>query len=119
MIRADDRAVHQILLNLLSNSIKFTDPGGVIELTLTADAKQNAVIGISDTGRGISEYKLDNILLPFNQAATNQIAHEGGTGLGLSIVKALVELHDGQLQIDSKLGQGIRETVSLPTARPD
>ena len=117
-IRADERAIRQILLNLLSNSIKFTEPGGSIELTLTVDSKDHAVIEVSDTGRGIPEDKLENILLPFNQVATNQIANEGATGLGLSIVKALVDLHAGRLEIASELGNGTKVTVMLPTTPP-
>ncbi len=110
----DERAVRQILLNLLSNGVKFTPRGGTVSLTATARAGGVDLI-VSDTGIGIPDDQLDRVLKPFEQLDNRFSRTHGGTGLGLSLVRGLVNLHGGTLVIDSTVGVGSRFTVHLPT----
>jgi two-component system cell cycle sensor histidine kinase PleC len=112
-IVADRRGVMQILLNLLSNAVKFTEPGGSVKVTC-ATRPDNIVIRVEDTGIGIPANKLSNITRPFEQAANHYTREHEGTGLGLAITKELVELHGGNLYIDSTVGVGTTVTVRLP-----
>ena len=109
----DPRAFKQIVLNLVSNAVKFTEPGG--QVTVAAEvAGSQLVLRISDTGVGIAPDDLKRIGAPFFQAGkTYQRRHEG-SGLGLSIVKSLVALHLGELTVQSRLGEGTVVTVKLP-----
>jgi cell cycle sensor histidine kinase DivJ len=110
---ADKRAVQQILLNLVSNAIRFTDRGGTV--TVAARAEAAAIIFVvEDDGVGINEADLARVGEPYFQAAASYERRHGGTGLGLSIVKGLVRLHGGDLSIKSRIGQGTRVTVRLP-----
>jgi PAS domain S-box-containing protein len=112
-IEADRRAIKQILLNVLSNSIKFTPEGG--RVTLTATASKNAItIEIRDTGTGIPNEKLATLTDPFVRGESDPYKSQEGTGLGLAIVKSLVNLHDGDLTIESEVGVGTTVTVKLP-----
>jgi cell cycle sensor histidine kinase DivJ len=112
-IVADKRALKQIVLNLLSNSIKFTDRGGCVTVSARADGMQLA-LAVEDTGVGISEDDLPRLGEPFFQARTAYDRRHDGTGLGLSIVRGLVALHGGQLEIRSRLGKGTQVHVRLP-----
>jgi len=109
---ADKRALNQILLNLLSNAIRFTDRGGKIIVSARSDAAA-IVFAVEDDGVGISDEDLARVGEPYFQARASYRRH-GGTGLGLSIVKGLVRLHGGELNIRSRLGEGTRVTVRLP-----
>ncbi len=112
-IFADKRAVNQILLNLFSNAIKFTDRGGRVIVSAMREGPC-VVFTVEDTGVGIDADDLPRIGDPFFQArATYDRRHEG-TGLGVSIVKGLVALHGGELDIRSRPGEGTRVTVRLP-----
>jgi cell cycle sensor histidine kinase DivJ len=114
-VNGDPRAFKQIVLNLVSNAIKFTERGGRVRVSATA-ADGNLTLCVTDTGIGIAADDLKRIGDPFFQAgagATYQRRHEG-TGLGLSIVKSLVALHGGEMKIDSLLGEGTAITVVLP-----
>ncbi|MEQ9328859.1 MAG: PAS domain-containing sensor histidine kinase [Rhodospirillales bacterium] len=113
---ADSRLVRQILLNILSNAIKYTGIGGSI--TVTAGLSDGILFfSVSDTGIGIAEEDLDHVLEPFGQArAAAEITHPG-TGLGLAICKHLAELHGGRLKLDSKVGIGTTATVFMPSNR--
>ncbi len=117
MVRADLRAIRQILLNLLSNAVKFTDPGGDVSVRAEMDQKDSLSIVVADSGVGIAAEDMETILTPFSQVFTNGLANEGGTGLGLSIVNSLVGLQNGFLDIDSKLGEGTRVTVRFPISK--
>ena len=112
-IVADKRSVNQILLNLLSNAIRFTDRGGTVTISVRAEAAQMTFV-VEDDGVGINETDLARIGEPYFQAATSYDRRHNGTGLGLSIVKGLVRLHGGDIAIRSRVGQGTRVTVSLP-----
>jgi two-component system, cell cycle sensor histidine kinase DivJ len=110
---ADKRAVNQILLNLVSNAIRFTDRGGKVTVSARAEAA-NITIAIEDSGVGISDDDLARVGEPYFQAGSSYDRRHGGTGLGLSIVKGLVDLHGGELSIRSRIGEGTRVTVRLP-----
>lgn len=110
---ADPLAIKQILINIVSNSIKFTPAGGIVYLK-AEEVDNHQVIIISDNGVGISEKALKTITQPFIRDDENTKKFHEGTGLGLSIVKALVRLHDGELRIESTLGEGTTVTIILP-----
>lgn len=110
---ADRRATRQILLNLLSNAVKFTPEGGKITMSAN-DSKQETTIKIADTGEGIPEDKLPNLTEPFVRGEQDPFKPVEGWGLGLSITNSLVDLHDGQLDIQSTVGKGTTVTVTLP-----
>ncbi len=112
-VRADKRAVKQILLNLLSNAIKFTPAGGSIGVSVHTESGF-AVIGVSDTGIGISAEDLDRLGTPFEQVNSDPMLTKGGPGLGLALVRALVEKHGGALKIESEEGVGTDVRVTFP-----
>ena len=110
---ADRRALNQILLNLLSNAIRFSDRGGKIVIGARAEAGV-VIFTVEDSGVGMSDEDLRRIGEPYFQARASYDRRHGGTGLGLSIVKGLVRLHGGELSIRSRVGEGTRVTVRLP-----
>ncbi|MDA1090689.1 MAG: HAMP domain-containing sensor histidine kinase [Proteobacteria bacterium] len=113
---ADRRAITQILLNMLSNSVKFTPEGGKVTLRATATNTYHT-IEVSDTGKGIPADKIETITDPFVRGVSDPHKSHQGTGLGLSIVKSLVDLHDGELDIKSTVAKGTTVTVTLPIQR--
>ena len=112
---ADKRASMQILLNLLANAVKFTPLGGKITMSAKA-TKRNTTLTITDTGEGIRTENLEKLTDPFTKATSDPYLAEQGWGLGLSITKSLVDLHDGTLDIKSKVGKGTTVTVTFPNA---
>ena len=116
-LHADRRAVKQILLNLLSNAVKFTPDGGQITLRARA-ANEHHTIEVSDTGRGIPAEKMATLTDRFVRGETDPHMAQAGTGLGLAIVKELVDLHAGELVINSEVGVGTTITVTLPSGAP-
>ena len=112
-IVADKRALNQILLNLVSNAIRFTDRGGKVAISVRAEAGRMLFI-VDDNGVGISDDDLTRVGEPYFQARASYDRRHGGTGLGLSIVKGLVRLHGGEVDIQSRVGEGTRVSVSLP-----
>jgi two-component system, cell cycle sensor histidine kinase DivJ len=109
----DPRAFKQIVLNLVSNAVKFTERGGTVTVSVGVEASR-LVVRIADTGVGIAAEDLKRIGDPFFQAGkTYQRRHEG-TGLGLSIVKSLVSMHGGEMNVQSKVDEGTKVTVALP-----
>ncbi len=112
----DMRAVKQILLNLLTNAVKFTPQGGRVTLFASDTGGPHVVLGVSDTGIGIAADDLPRVLEPFSQVENIFTQTRGGTGLGLPLAKMLTALHGGRLSIDSKLGEGTIVRVSLPAA---
>lgn len=112
----DPRAIKQIIINLVSNSAKFTPNGG----TITIDARRaggSTIVSVSDTGVGIAESDLDAMTEVFAQANRDPYHAKEGWGLGLAISKSLIELHGGELSITSELGTGTTVTFSLPDHR--
>jgi signal transduction histidine kinase len=109
---ADPLRLKQVLLNLLSNAVKFNEEGGFVKMQVRAD-KEDVLISVRDTGRGIGEEQLEHLFDPYYQAAHGD---QGiGTGLGLSIIKHLVELHGGTVSVESVVGSGSVFTVRLPS----
>ena len=90
------------MLNLLSNSIKFTEPGGKIEVTIY-DRKEHILISVKDTGVGIPQDMLEKIFDTFTQVDPSFRRHAEGSGIGLSLVKSLVEMHEGKIIARSQL----------------
>lgn len=118
-VQADRRALLQILLNILSNAVKFTPKGGHVTISVEADRAQRLLaISITDTGIGIAADKLLRVGEPFEQFSDahtrNSDGGLGGTGLGLAITKKLIQLHGGQFEIASEVGAGTTVTVILP-----
>jgi cell cycle sensor histidine kinase DivJ len=116
-ILADKRAVQQMLINLVSNAVKFTPEGGRV----TIGGKRigsRLHFWVSDTGIGIAEDDLSTIGKPFTQVQNDYTRQYEGTGLGLSLVKGLVALHDGTMSIESAVGEGTVVTISLPVDGP-
>ncbi len=110
---ADKRAVKQILINLISNAIKFTQRGGRVSVAGRIE-RNSMIFTVEDNGVGIGEDDLRHVGDPFFQVRTAYDRSHDGTGLGLSIVKGLVELHGGELDIRSRIGVGTTVTVRLP-----
>jgi cell cycle sensor histidine kinase DivJ len=109
----DPRAFKQIVLNLVSNAIKFTERGGSVTVSAAAE-ESRLVLRVADTGVGIAADDLKRLGDPFFQAGkTYQRRHEG-TGLGLSIVKSLVGLHAGEINVQSRINEGTTVIISLP-----
>jgi two-component system, cell cycle sensor histidine kinase DivJ len=116
-IAADKRAFNQILINLISNAIKFTPRGGCVTIGALCDGPK-LVVTVEDTGVGIEQDDLARLGEAFFQASTCHGRKSGGSGLGLSIVKGLVRLHEGEVDIRSRVGEGTRVTVRLPIGKP-
>jgi two-component system cell cycle sensor histidine kinase PleC len=115
---ADERALKQILINLVSNAVKFTPLGGRIEVIGSRAANGDFQIMVRDNGPGIPREKLDSIFQPFNQVDNRFDRQAGGTGLGLALVRGLAELHGGRAWIESELGRGCCVFVTLPGEKP-
>ncbi|MEZ5810862.1 MAG: PAS domain-containing sensor histidine kinase [Rhizobiaceae bacterium] len=114
---ADRRAVQQMLINLVSNAVKFTPEGGRVHIT--ADVKDGRLrFRVNDNGIGIAAEDLDKIGQPFMQVQNTYTRQYEGTGLGLSLVKGLVALHEGDMMIDSAPGCGTTVSISLPLDGP-
>ena len=105
-----------MLLNLLSNGVKFTGKGGEVQVTAGVDAR-GLWIAVRDTGIGMAEKDIPTALEHFVQIDSDLNRKHGGTGLGLPLSNRLVELHGGRLEIQSTLGVGTTVTVRLPCER--
>ncbi|WP_142848956.1 hybrid sensor histidine kinase/response regulator [Telmatospirillum sp. J64-1] len=116
-LHADERAIRQILLNMLSNAVKFTPPGGSVLLKVQRDVTGCAILSVSDTGIGIAPQHMELVLQPFHQADDSHTRRYEGTGLGLPLIKSLAEMHGGSLTLASRLGLGTTVTVVLPAER--
>jgi signal transduction histidine kinase len=117
-IEADPNRVRELLNNLVNNAIKFTDSGTVAVAVSAAQRRDAAVVEVSvtDTGVGIPEESLTEIFEAFKQLDGSTTRRYGGTGLGLSIARKLVELHGGEIRVESRRGEGSRFTFWLPRA---
>ena len=110
--KGDEQRITQVLLNLLGNAIKFTDQGEISVQVSEADSA--FVVSVSDTGVGIAEDQQRNIFEEFHQVDDSITRRKGGTGLGLSITKRIIEMHGGQLRVESKPGGGSTFSFTLP-----
>ncbi|NTU78400.1 MAG: response regulator [Chloroflexales bacterium] len=114
-LKADERRLTQILVNLLDNAVKFTPNGGAVGLEVTSDAIQRRIqFSVRDNGVGIAEADHERLFEPFTQVDQSLSRRHEGVGLGLALVRRLVELHGGSIGLESAPGQGSRFTVSLP-----
>jgi signal transduction histidine kinase len=111
-IACDPDMIERILLNLISNAIKFTNNNGIIKVKLT-DENDNILLTVEDTGIGISKDRLNRIFEVFNKDE-NLVLNKEGTGLGLYLVKAFVEAHGGKIQVKSERSVGSEFGISLP-----
>ena len=112
-VELDKRAIKQVMLNLMSNAIKFTPEGGSVELTAELD-QAHVHITVKDSGIGIDPAALPKLGRPFEQVENQLTKTHNGTGLGLAISRSLVDLHGGYLSIDSEVGVGTTVLVTLP-----
>jgi signal transduction histidine kinase len=110
---ADERKVKQIVLNLVSNAVKFTLPGGKVAIEVAQDPA-GTTIAVADTGIGIAPADAELIFAEFHQIRSSGEIRYEGTGLGLALTKALVELHQGRISVASTVGEGSTFTVWLP-----
>ncbi|MGE0096431.1 MAG: PAS-domain containing protein [Alphaproteobacteria bacterium] len=117
VLRADRRAITQVLLNLLSNGIKFTPAGGKVTVSATVEPNGQAVLRVRDTGIGIAPEDIERVMQPFAQVDPSHARKYEGTGLGLSISKRLIELHGGTIELVSSPGQGVIATIRFPRER--
>ena len=116
-IEADYRALKQVLLNLISNAVKFTPEGGSI--TVSADQTGDLIrVSVRDTGIGIAAEDLARLAQPFEQVEGQHSKTTQGTGLGLALTKSLIEMHHGELAMESEPGQGTTVSFTLPVHRP-
>jgi CheY-like chemotaxis protein len=114
-IVVDEKRLKQILVNLLTNAVKFTPEGGKVGLEVLGDTQNKLVqFTVWDTGIGIAEKDLPRLFQPFVQLDGSLTRHYEGTGLGLSLVKRLVEMHGGNIAVESEVGQGSRFIFTLP-----
>jgi two-component system cell cycle sensor histidine kinase PleC len=114
---ADERAMRQICLNLMSNALKFTPRGGHITLSVGTSPDGGQYISVRDTGPGIPKEEIPKVMQAFGQGALAQHTAEGGTGLGLPIVQSLINLHGGSFELRSELRKGTEGIVRLPRRR--
>ena len=115
-IIADPRAIKQIVLNLVSNAVKFTPHGGHISVKCRLADDGGFIVCVEDNGPGIPKEKLAKVFKPFSQVDNRYDSNGGGTGLGLALVQGLAQLHGGNAKIESDVGAGTKVTVYFPLA---
>jgi len=116
-IWADERIIKQILINLLSNAVKFTPAGGSVTVEASIEPSGALAILVRDTGIGIADDDLPEVLSPFGQVESSLSRKHAGTGLGLPLVRSLIELHGGTFELQSIEGAGTTAIVRLPSKR--
>ena len=112
---ADERAIRQILINLLANAIKFTPEGGRIHVHCYTVTEGGMVLCVADNGPGIAPAKLAHVFEPFSQIDNRFDREGGGTGLGLALVRGLAQLHGGRAWLESAPGKGVKACIYLPS----
>jgi signal transduction histidine kinase len=117
LLRGDERKTMQIVLNLVTNAIKFSPDGGVIDIACRADPETGASITVSDTGIGIAGEDIDRVLEAFEQVDSSLSRKQQGTGLGLPLVRAMMELHGGAFELTSEVGIGTHAKITFPRER--
>ena len=114
---ADQRAIKQILINLLTNAVKFTPAGGRITVRMATTPQDEVRLEVSDTGVGMAPEEIPLALEPFGQTMSSRWVEQEGTGLGLALVKLLVEAHGGSFDLSSRLGEGTTAVAHFPAER--
>jgi signal transduction histidine kinase len=114
VLNGDLRVFRQILINLMSNAVKFTPSGGRVAVTAGTGGERRFTLRVADSGIGIAAEHLDLVLKPFQQVDNSLSRKYDGIGLGLPLTLKLVNQHGGDLRIDSRLGEGTTVTVSFP-----
>jgi PAS domain S-box-containing protein len=117
LLIADSTRLKQVLLNLLGNAVKFTDPGGAVVLAVRRAADGGVEFEVHDTGLGMTAAEIEVALEPFGQVESGITRRREGTGLGLPLARRLIELHGGSLRIESERGRGTRMVIALPPKR--
>lgn len=117
LIRVDERKIKQILMNVMSNAIKFTRPGGKVTVEASVSPEKQFVFQVRDTGIGIAKENIPAAFAKFRQIDSALNREFEGTGLGLPLARGLTELHGGTIGIESQLGRGTAVTVRLPAMR--
>jgi signal transduction histidine kinase len=115
-LKGDKRRIRQVLLNLVSNALKFTPPGGKVTAHAFRD-ERGFVLQVTDTGIGIAHSDFHKVLEPFGQVDSSLARKYDGIGLGLPLTRQMVELHGGSLDLDSMVGHGTTVTIILPASR--
>jgi signal transduction histidine kinase len=115
LLRADELKTRQVLLNLLGNAIKFTPPGGSVELSCRVDRESGLAITITDTG--VPPEQVNRVIEAFEQIDSPWQRQQPGSGLGLALVKAIMELHGGTLELQSTASVGTQVTITFPAER--
>jgi two-component system cell cycle sensor histidine kinase PleC len=116
-IVADEQAMRQVILNLVSNALKFTPEGGEVMVTVGRTQAGGQYVSVRDDGPGIPENELPVVLSAFGQGAISLKTAEQGTGLGIPIVQALIHLHGGNFTLRSRIGVGTEAIATLPPKR--
>jgi two-component system cell cycle sensor histidine kinase PleC len=116
-LRADERMLKQILINLLTNAVKFTPRGGRVTVSGRVVGQGAVELAVTDTGIGMSEAEIEVALTPFGQVESALAREQKGTGLGLPLVRALAELHGGRLELQSEPGAGTTVAITFPPER--
>ncbi|MDP7215695.1 MAG: HAMP domain-containing sensor histidine kinase, partial [Rhodospirillales bacterium] len=117
MLRGDEKAITQILNNLLSNAVKFTPADGKVTVSAKLDGDGSINVLVADTGEGMSSHDIIKALNPFEQADSAHARRHEGTGLGLYLCQKFIELHDGGIKLQSKVGKGTTVTMRFPPER--
>jgi len=117
VVLADRRLLFQIVLNLVSNAVKFTPAGGRVDVSVRADTVQGIFVSVTDTGIGIPPDNIDRVMRPFEQVENTYARRHGGTGLGLPYAVKLAELHGGSIRLESEINIGTKAQLWLPPAR--
>ncbi len=118
LVMADERAFRQMLLNLISNAVKFTPDGGHITISCAGLAQGGLEVRVTDNGPGIPEEKLARVLEPFSQIDNRFDREAGGTGLGLALADGLVRMHGGKIVLKNNPGGGLTATLYFPSTMP-
>ena len=115
LLFSDSGKVRQVLINLLGNAIKFTEPGGLVEIRISQD-ETGIYVAIQDSGCGITDEQQQQIFNVFHQVKSSGISPQKGTGLGLALVQSLMELLGGSVSLKSKVGKGSTFTIRFPNS---
>jgi signal transduction histidine kinase len=116
-VKADKRRIKQIVINLVSNALKFTPAGGTVDVTAKITPAGDLAVAVADSGIGIAPEDLPKVMERFGQVDSPMQRKHEGTGLGLPLSKQLAQLHGGDLTLESVLDQGTTVTLTLPKAR--